>query len=133
MMTDIDLKSKASGAMANAYSPYSRFKVGAAILTEAGNVYTGCNVENISYGLSICAERNAIVHAVAVEGPGMKLKEVVVTNHNQNGVSGACSPCGACRQFMIEFSSPATKVTYPGESGDVVTTAEKLLPDSFSF
>ncbi|MFC4272177.1 cytidine deaminase [Sneathiella chungangensis] len=132
-MTEIDLKAKARDAMANAYSPYSRFKVGAAILTEAGNVFTGCNVENISYGLSICAERNAIVHAVAVEGPGMKLKEIVVTNHNENGDSGACSPCGACRQFMIEFSSPSTQVTYPGESGDVVTTVKKLLPESFRF
>ncbi|MCF8467565.1 MAG: hypothetical protein K9G33_09210, partial [Sneathiella sp.] len=63
----------------------------------------------------------------------MKLKEVVVINRNESGGSGACSPCGACRQFMIEFAIKETKVTYPGESGDVVTTAEKLLPDSFRF
>ncbi|MEX0583904.1 MAG: cytidine deaminase, partial [Sneathiella sp.] len=109
------------------------FKVGAAILTEAGNIYSGCNVENISFGLTICAERSAVVQAVAAEGPGMKLKEVVVTNHDENGVAGACSPCGACRQFIVEFSSRDTRVTYPGKNGDVVTTAEKLLPDSFSF
>ncbi|WP_339714245.1 cytidine deaminase [uncultured Sneathiella sp.] len=132
-MDNIDLASEAVKAMANSYSPYSQFKVGAAILTEAGNIYSGCNVENISFGLTICAERNAIVQAVAAEGPGMKLKEVVVTNHNEEGVSGACSPCGACRQFMLEFSDQDTKVTYPGENGNVETTAEKLLPNSFRF
>jgi cytidine deaminase len=119
--------------MANAYAPYSKFKVGAAILTEAGNIYSGCNVENISYGLSLCAERNAIVQAVANEGPAMKLTAVYVTNHNENGLSGACSPCGACRQFMAEFSTPETEVTYPGENGEVVSTVETLLPDSFRF
>ena len=132
-MTKIDLQKEAAKAMEKAYSPYSRCKVGAAILTEAGNIYAGCNVENISFGLTICAERNAIVQAVAAEGPGMKLKEVVVTNHNEAGISGACSPCGACRQFMIEFSNKDTKVTYPGENGDIVTTADNLLPDSFRF
>ena len=76
-MAKIDLQAEAAKAMQKAYSPYSRFKVGAAILTEAGNIYAGCNVENISYGLTICAERNAIVQAVAAEGPGMKLEEVV--------------------------------------------------------
>jgi cytidine deaminase len=132
-MTNSDLKSRAKATMMNAYSPYSSFKVGAAIRTAAGNVYSGCNVENISYGLTICAERNAIMQAVAAEGPTMKLTAVVVTNHNENGESGACSPCGACRQFMIEFATKETTVIYPGESGDIETTADKLLPDSFSF
>jgi cytidine deaminase len=128
-----DLKAAATATMAKAYSPYSNFKVGAAILTEAGNIYTGCNVENISYGLSICAERNAITTAIATEGPEMKLKEVVVTNHNEAGETGACSPCGACRQFVAEFSSPDTIVRYPGETGEVKTTAMDLLPDGFTF
>ncbi len=128
-----DLKAAATAIMAKAYSPYSNFKVGAAILTEAGNVYTGCNVENISYGLTICAERNAITAAIAAEGPEMRLKEVVVTNYNEAGETGACSPCGACRQFVVEFSSPDTIVRYPGETGEVRTTAMDLLPDSFTF
>ncbi|MEH6525848.1 MAG: cytidine deaminase [Sneathiella sp.] len=132
-MTSSDLKNQAEATMMNAYSPYSNFKVGAAIRTVAGNVYSGCNVENASYGLSICAERNAIMQAVATEGPGMKLAAVVVTNYNQKGESGACSPCGACRQFMIEFATPQTTVIYPGENGDIETNADKLLPDSFSF
>jgi cytidine deaminase len=132
-MTNSDLKARAEATMMNAYSPYSNFKVGAAIRTAAGNVYSGCNVENISFGLTICAERNAILQAVASEGPTMKLTAVVVTNYNQDGESGPCSPCGACRQFMIEFATPETTVAYPGENGDIETTAVKLLPDSFSF
>ncbi|MCR9214377.1 MAG: cytidine deaminase [Proteobacteria bacterium] len=128
-----DLKAAATATMAKAYSPYSKFKVGAAILTEAGNIYTGCNVENISYGLTLCAERNAITAAIAAEGPEMKLTEVVITNHNEAGESGACSPCGACRQFLMEFSSPETIVRYPGETGEVTTKAMDLLPDSFNF
>ena len=77
-MDKVDLKAEAEKVLGNAYSPYSNFKVGAAILTEAGNIYTGCNVENVSYGLTICAERSAITRAIAVEGPDMKLREVFV-------------------------------------------------------
>lgn len=132
-MDKVNLKAEAVKAMANAYSPYSRFKVGAAVLTEAGHIFSGCNVENISFGLTTCAERNAIAQAIVSEGPGMKLREVFVTNHNEIGVAGACSPCGACRQVLAEFSSPSTIVHYPGETGDIETTAENLLPDSFRF
>lgn len=132
-MSEIDLKAAAITAMANAYSPYSNFKVGAAILTKAGNVYTGCNVENISYGLSICAERNAIVQAIAAEGPAMKLKEIHITNLNENGDTGPCSPCGACRQFIAEFADSSTVVHYPGDDGDTTKTVPQLLPDGFSF
>lgn len=128
-----DLKEAATSAMANAYSPYSNFKVGAAILTEAGHIYSGCNVENISFGLTICAERNAITTAIAAEGPGMKLKKIVLTNHNEAGETGPCSPCGACRQFMAEFSGPDTIVRYPGTDGEVEIAAMDLLPDGFTF
>lgn len=128
-----DLERSAREAMKNAYSPYSHFRVGAAILTEAGNIYTGCNVENISFGLTVCAERNAIGQAIVTEGPGMKLKAVVVTSHNDAGETGACSPCGACRQVLAEFSDRETTVQYPGADGPVETTTEKLLPDSFRF
>jgi len=129
----MDLKADANRALVNAYSPYSNFKVGAAILTEAGKIYTGCNVENISYGGSICAERNAIVHAVAEEGPGMRLKEVYVTNLNEDGISVTCSPCGACRQFIAEFASNGTVVHYQGDNGYVAKSVEQLLPDGFTF
>jgi cytidine deaminase len=132
-MDKINLKAEADKALEKAYSPYSNFKVGAAILTEAGNLYTGCNVENVSYGLTICAERNAITHAVATEGPDLKLREVFITNRNDKGVSIPCSPCGACRQFIAEFATEKTLVHYAGESEDVTKSVSELLPDGFSF
>ena len=132
-MDKVDLKAEADKALKKAYSPYSKFKVGAAILTEAGNLYTGCNVENVSYGLTICADRTAITRAVANEGPGMKLREVFVATRNENGDSVPCSPCGACRQFIAEFASQDTRVHYAGESGEVTKSVSELLPDGFRF
>jgi len=126
------LKAEANKALENAYSPYSNFKVGAAILTEAGHLYTGCNVENVSYGLSICAERTAITRAIATEGPGMKLREVFVANRDEKGQSIPCSPCGACRQFIAEFATPTTQVHYAGDTGDVTKSVSDLLPDGFT-
>lgn len=132
-MDKINLKTEADKALENAYSPYSNFKVGAAILTEAGNLYTGCNVENVSYGLTICAERTAITCAVATEGPDMKLREVFVANRNEKGDSIPCSPCGACRQFIAEFATQGTLVHYAGENGVVTKSVSDLLPDGFRF
>ncbi len=111
-----------------AYAPYSKFHVGAAILTEAGHVYTGCNVENASYGVTNCAERTAIFSAVAAEGPGMKLRAVAVLNSQ----TMACSPCGACRQVIYEFG-PKALVIYQGNDVLVEATAEQLLPAGFHF
>ncbi len=111
-----------------AYAPYSKFHVGAAILTEAGNVYTGCNVENASYGVTNCAERTAIFSAVAAEGPSMKLRAVVVLNSGNI----ACSPCGACRQVIYEFG-PTAAVIYQGDGKLSESTAEQLLPAGFHF
>ena len=111
-----------------AYAPYSKFQVGAAILTEAGNVFTGCNVENASYGLTNCAERTAIFTAVAAEGPNMKLRALLVLT---NPVI-ACSPCGACRQVIFEFG-PKALVIYPGKETLVESTADQLLPAGFHF
>lgn len=111
-----------------AYAPYSKFHVGAAILTEAGNVYTGCNVENASYGVTNCAERTAIFSAVAAEGPSMKLRAVVVLN----SATMPCSPCGACRQVIYEFGPKAT-VIYQGNGSLSEATAEQLLPAGFHF
>ncbi|HET9696140.1 MAG TPA: cytidine deaminase [Terriglobales bacterium] len=111
-----------------AYAPYSKFHVGAAILTEEGNVYTGCNVENASYGVTNCAERTAIFSAVAAEGPAMKLRAVVVLN----SATMPCSPCGACRQVIYEFGPKAT-VIYQGNGSLSEATAEQLLPAGFHF
>ncbi len=86
----------AQGARAAAYAPYSHFAVGAALLAADGTIYTGCNVENASFGLTICAERNAIAHAVA-QGARQFPAIAVVT---ENGVT----PCGACRQVLAEFN-----------------------------
>jgi cytidine deaminase len=124
-----DRLTEAARAMLDrAYAPYSKFHVGAAILTETGNVYTGCNVENASYGLTNCAERTAIFSAVAAEGPGMKLKAVVVLN----SAMMACSPCGACRQVIFEFG-PKAAVIYQGQGTLTEATADQLLPAGFHF
>jgi cytidine deaminase len=114
-------------ALANAYAPYSNFRVGAAVLTEEGNLFTGCNVENASYGLSLCAERVAIFTAVAMEGPMMRIRGLAV----QGEADGRCSPCGACRQVIGEFG-PAAIVLFPdgGEIAEIGMAA--LLPLAFS-
>lgn len=113
-------------ALQRAYAPYSKFHVGAAVLTESGNVYTGCNVENASYGLTICAERTAISAAVAAEGAGMKIRAIAVLNGN----NAPCSPCGACRQFIFEFGAQAP-VLFQGRDGVEESTASALLPAGF--
>jgi len=110
-----------------AYAPYSNFHVGAAVLTEGGAIYTGCNVENASYGLTICAERSAISAAVAAEGAGMRLRAVLVLNGN----NAPCSPCGACRQVIYEFGPHAT-VIYQGRGSLEEATATQLLPAGFT-
>lgn len=117
----------AAAAQQRAYAPYSKFFVGAAVLTESGNVYTGCNVENASYGLTNCAERTAIFRAVADEGPGVKIRAIAVTNAQ----NVACSPCGACRQVIYEFGPGAT-VVYQGTKGYVSMLARDLLPAGFT-
>lgn len=109
-----------------AYAPYSKFRVGCAVLTVSGNIYTGCNVENASYGLTICAERSAISAAVGAEGETMKLRAVVVLN----GQSAPCSPCGACRQVIFEFG-PKALVIYQGNGALAEATADELLPAGF--
>src|SRR5271165_2860766 len=88
------LQQAATQAAENAYAPYSGFRVGAALLLDDGSTVTGCNVENASYGLTICAERSALVRAVSEKGPQVRVKAVAVTNLN----NAASPPCGACRQ-----------------------------------
>jgi len=108
-----------------AYAPYSRFRVGAALLGQDGRVFTGCNVENASYGLSICAERNAVARAVA-EGC-VKYRAIAIASDRP----GLTSPCGACRQVLAEFN-PRLRVIMSGSSGRIVAARlDRLLPASF--
>ena len=121
---------KAQQACQKAYAPYSQFYVGAALLTQQGKIFTGCNVENISYGLTICAERNAIANAVATEGGAkMKIRAIAIANNRQV----PCSPCGACRQVIAEFAQENTIVIFLGETNLEITTITELLPKGFSF
>lgn len=113
--------------LARSYAPYSKFHVGAAVLTASGGIYIGCNIENASYGLTICAERAAIAAAVAAEGETMRLRAVAVLN----GADIPCSPCGACRQVIFEFG-PGAIILYQGRSGVEDSTAAALLPAGFT-
>ena len=126
---EIDLlQLKAREAAKNSYSPYSRFRVGAAILLESGDVVTGTNVENASYRLTSCAEQAAIASAVTRFGPEIRIRAVAVANLNE----AASMPCGACRQTILEFASADAPVFYPGEDGKAVsTTIGDLLPAGF--
>ena len=116
-------------AMQSAYAPYSNFKVGAAILTAQDQVFSGCNVENASFGLTNCAERSAIFTAIAASKTGkLDVRAVVVVNANDV----PCSPCGACRQVISEFAADAnTIVIFRGKTGYEETTIGNLLPESF--
>ena len=116
----------AKAALARAYAPYSKFKVGAAVLTESGATYSGCNVENSSYGLTNCAERTAIFAAVAAEGPGMRIRALAVWTRPE----GPCSPCGACRQVIFELG-PDAIVLFQGQNGVQMARASELLPAGF--
>lgn len=115
--------------LVKAYAPYSQFRVGAAVLTEKGNIFSGCNVENASYGLSICAERNAIATAIAAEG-GDKINLKAIAIVNDRDIS--CSPCGACRQVIWEFGENAM-VIFRGNQGWQTLSIANLLPAGFSF
>ncbi|MGB8013467.1 MAG: cytidine deaminase [Terriglobales bacterium] len=112
--------------MKNAYAPFSKFRVGAAILTSKGQVFVGCNVENASYGMTNCAERTAIFSAVAKLGPKVEIAAVAVAN--DHGVP--CSPCGACRQVIYEFG-PEAVIFYQGEKGLKQSHITDLLPEGF--
>ena len=116
----------ALNTMANAYAPDSGFQVGAAVLTEAGGVYVGCNVEDAVYNLGICAERAAIFAAVAAEGPKMRLQEVAIATSKPT----SSKSCGACRQVMYEFGPEAT-VSKMTPEGLIQEKVSDLLPGAF--
>ena len=109
------------------YSPYSNFRVGAALRLTNGEIVTGTNVENVSYGLTICAERAALVRAVAEFGPEIRVDALAIAN--LNGV--ASPPCGACRQMLAEFILPEAQVVFPATDGARVMTFCQMLPLAF--
>jgi cytidine deaminase len=126
MMNAEELMNHARAVAAKAYAPYSRFQVGCALVTAEGGIYTGCNVENASYGLTICAERNAIFHAVAQEGQGMRIASLAVI-----ALGHEFPPCGACRQVIAEFGAPQLPVTFLQNGLLVTKTLAELLPATF--
>jgi cytidine deaminase len=118
------LLAAAMAARERAYAPYSNFTVGAAVETADGSIVAGCNVENASYGLAICAERVALTRAVAEGHLSFRAIAVAGPGHART------APCGACRQFLVEFGADI-EVTYTTPSGAVTTTLAQLLPESF--
>jgi cytidine deaminase len=116
----------ARSAQEKAHAPYSRFRVGAAVLTEDGRIHAGCNVENASYGLSTCAEQNAIARAVAEGGARIVALAIVAT------APTPCPPCGRCRQIAWEFARPDTPVRSRSSTGEEARySVGELLPFAF--
>jgi homotetrameric cytidine deaminase len=109
------------------YSPYSGFRVGAALRLTNGEFVTGTNVENVSYGLTICAERAAMVQGVSRWGPGVRVNAVAIANLND----AASPPCGACRQVLAEFIEPEAPVIFPAADGVRVMPFSQVMPLAF--
>lgn len=122
---------RAQAAAKLAYAPYSRFRVGAALLFDDGAIVTGCNVENASYGLSSCAERNALFRAISERGAAPRIAGIAVANANH----APSPPCGACRQVLSEFVTDYAQAVFPGETGLALAAVsfQSLLPHSFHF
>lgn len=122
---------KAIGAAQHSYSPYSNYKVGAALMTEDGQIFEGCNVENASYGATICAERTAALKAVYAGRK--KFKIIAIYGENAEGDPDFAFPCGICRQFLAEFAAPDMKVLIcksPDQYQEY--SLAELLPAQFS-
>jgi cytidine deaminase len=118
----------AGRVMKHAHAPYSNFRVGAAILLSNGKIFSGCNVENASYGMTNCAERTAIFSAIAQLGPKIEIRAVAVVTEQKV----PCSPCGACRQVIYEFGPDAT-IFFLGAEGPKQAQITELLPEGFRF
>ena len=125
----IALLEEADRGAANAYCPYSKFQVGAALLTKSGDVFRGCNVENVSFGLTNCAERTAVHTAIAM-GHKEFVAIAIVQGAGQPGADQPCWPCGACRQVLAEFN-PDMDVIFREGDGHRITKLRELLPHSF--
>ena len=119
----------AVAARKNSYSPYSKFKVGASLLLDDNTIVSGTNVENSSYGLACCAERNALFTAVGMGYKKENIKALLVVANTD----APCSPCGACRQVISELMNPGADVILTNRKNDIKTfTVKELLPFSFS-
>ncbi len=125
-----ELLEEAKAISKNAYAPYSDFQVGACALYENGKKYLGVNVENASYGLSICAERNAMANA-AIHGEKSKITAIAIYSPKQK----RCLPCGACRQWLCEFAlNGDTKISLEAQDGNIlVLTLNDIFPYGFKF
>ena len=122
------LKEEAERVQKMAYAPYSKFNVGAALLSSDGNIYSGCNVENGSFGLTVCAERNAIFEMV--KNGGKSIKRLVVIGETEKPLS----PCGACRQVIAEFGDSSTEIYMFNQKRDYqVVSLNELIPYVFQF
>lgn len=125
-MTKEQLLEEAKVARTYAYVPYSDFAVGAALLTEDGKIYRGCNIENAAYGMANCAERTALFKAVSEGDKNFKMIAVIADSDRP------VPPCGACRQVMAELCPPDMKVILTNLNGDILeTTVKELLPGAF--
>ena len=131
IITPIELINEAKRAMQGAYCPYSGYKVGAALLTEDGRIYTGCNIENASFTPTVCAERTAFFKAIS-EGC-YKFKAIAIVGGKNGEISGTFPPCGVCRQVMAEFCDPDEFRVYLGTQTDdyLELTLAQLLPYGF--
>jgi cytidine deaminase len=125
-MTDLEMYQKAVEQLKNSYSPYSKFAVGAALLTENGNLYTGCNIESAAYSATICAERTALVKAVS-EGD-LKIASLAVASSSGDFTF----PCGICRQMLVEFN-PNLRIIVGNQQDQLkVFLLKELLPEAFT-
>jgi cytidine deaminase len=123
----VELRALATQAAERAYAPYSKFRVGAAVLLEDGQIFTGANIENASYRLTICAEHTAIAKAMSEAGPKARIRAVAVDNLNNFG----SFPCGPCRQVILEFGKPDTWIFAPSGKGPEEAVLGTLLPFGF--
>ena len=130
-MNETELIEKAFEMLKFSYSPFSCFRVGAALLTKSKKIYTGCNIENSSFGATNCAERTAIFKAVS---EGQKDFEAICIVGGKNGiVEDFCTPCGICRQVLVEFCKPDFKIILAKSKTEYkIFTLGELLPKSFS-
>ncbi len=130
-MTDRkELINQAAEAAKNSYSPYSHFPVGACVLYESGKTYSGCNIENSSYGLTLCAERNAISTAIA-QGEKSRIKKIAVVSPKRT----RCYPCGACLQWLQEFEKGQniTVILEDENFEPIEYELKNMLPNTFKF
>lgn len=130
MNLELDLIKKASSMLEFSYAPYSNFHVGAALLTKNGKIFTGCNIENATYGATNCAERTAFFKAIS-EGE-KDFCAIAIVGGKNGKIDDFCSPCGICRQVMAEFCSKDFKIILANSKNEIKTfSLEELLPESF--